>query len=392
MRPSAGTLFSKASTKPPSKLFVINLWRVTLSIAVLVGFASCGVQTSNDFEPVNTLEVVSDETTETGVLPLSLVEVARLEQPVDAASRLSDPAVYFVARAGTVHRFVDSVLESEPVLDISDLTEGQGERGLLGLAFSRDGSTAFINYTNLDGDTTVASLSVGTTGKFARESLKTILVIDQPYANHNAGDIVVEPSGMILLPMGDGGSADDPLRVSLDDSSPLGKVLRVDPRDGSYEILARGLRNPWRVDLYQDRLWLADVGQGEFEEVSVLGGLSKITDTAQVIDFGWSAFEANKVFNKDQKSSSHTPPLVSYKHGDNGCSISGGAVATAGSLRNRFVFADYCSGRLWSIATDESAPQMKLHFDDLDSPSAVVRANEKLFVLSLSGTIWQIRN
>ena len=392
MRPSAGTLFSKASTKPPSKLFVINLWRVTLSIAVLVGFASCGVQTSNDFEPVSTLEVVSDETTETGVLPLSLVEVARLEQLVDAASRLSDPAVYFVARAGTVHRFVDSVLESEPVLDISDLTEGQGERGLLGLAFSRDGSTAFINYTNLDGDTTVASLSVGTTGKFARESLKTILVIDQPYANHNAGDIVVEPSGMILLPKGDGGSADDPLRVSLDDSSPLGKVLRVDPRDGSYEILARGLRNPWRVDLYQDRLWLADVGQGEFEEVSVLGGLSKITDTAQVIDFGWSAFEANKVFNKDQKSSSHTPPLVSYKHGDNGCSISGGAVATAGSLRNRFVFADYCSGRLWSIATDESAPQMKLHFDDLDSPSAVVRANEKLFVLSLSGTIWQIRN
>ena len=392
MRPSAGTLFSKASTKPPSKLFVINLWRVTLSIAVLVGFTACGVQTSNDFEPVGTLEVVSDETTETGVLPLSLVEVARLEQPVDAASRLGDPAVYFVARSGTVHRFVDSVLESEPVLDISDLTEGQGERGLLGLAFSRDGSTAFINYTNLDGDTTVASLSVGTTGKFARKSLKTILVIDQPYANHNAGDIVVESSGMILLPMGDGGSADDPLRVSLDDSSPLGKVLRVDPRDGSYEILARGLRNPWRVDLYQDRLWLADVGQGEFEEVSVLGGLSKITDTAQVIDFGWSAFEANKVFNKDQKSSSHTPPLVSYKHGDNGCSISGGAVATAGSLRNRFVFADYCSGRLWSIATDESAPQMKLHFDDLDSPSAVVRANEKLFVLSLSGTIWQIRN
>ena len=392
MRPSAGTLFSKASTKPPSKLFVINLWRVTLSIAVLVGFASCGVQTSNDFEPVSTLEVVSDETTETGVLPLSLVEVARLEQPVDAASRLGDPAVYFVARGGTVHRFVDSVLESEPVLDISDLTEGQGERGLLGLAFSRDGSTAFINYTNLDGDTTIASLSVNQDGIFARDSLKTILVIDQPYANHNAGDIVVESSGMILLPMGDGGSADDPLRVSLDDSSPLGKVLRVDPRDGSYEILARGLRNPWRVDLYQDRLWLADVGQGEFEEVSVLGGLSKITDTAQVIDFGWSAFEANKVFNKDQKSSSHTPPLVSYKHGDNGCSISGGAVATAGSLRNRFVFADYCSGRLSSIATDESAPQMKLHFDDLDSPSAVVRANEKLFVLSLSGTIWQIRN
>jgi hypothetical protein len=373
-------------------LIFSSLWRTTLTGALLVGVASCGAQTSNEVEIVGTSVVVSDETTETGALNSSLVEVAILDQPVDAASRFGDPAVYFVARGGTIHKFVESGLESAPVLDISDLTEGQGERGLLGLAFSTDGLTAFINYTSLGGDTTVASLSVGASGEFSRESLKTILVIDQPFANHNAGDIVVEPSGMILVPMGDGGSADDPLRVSLDDSSPLGKVLRVDPSDGSYTILARGLRNPWRVDLYDDRLWLADVGQGEFEEVSVLNGLSKIASEAQIVDFGWSAYEANKVFNKDQTSSSHTPPVVSYKHGDNGCSMSGGAVATAGSLRNRFVFADYCSGRLWSIATDESAPQMTLHFDDLDSPSAVVRANENLYVLSLSGTIWQLRN
>ena len=359
---------------------------------MLVGFASCGAQTSSEVETVITLNAVTDEIIETSELSLSLVEVARLEQPVDAASRLGDPAVYFVARGGTVHRFVDAVLENEPVLDISDLTEGQGERGLLGLAFSRDGSTAFINYTNLDGDTTIASLSVNRDGIFARESLKIILVIDQPFANHNAGDIVVEPSGMILVPMGDGGSADDPLRVSLDDSSPLGKVLRVDPRNGSFTILARGLRNPWRVDLYQDRLWLADVGQSDFEEVSVLDGLTKITSTSQIVDFGWSAYEANDRFNKDQTSATHRPPVIAYQHGDDGCSISGGAVAVSGSLLNRYVFADYCSGRLWSIATDESAPQMTLHFDDLDSPSAVVRANETLFVLSLSGTIWQIRN
>ena len=368
-----------------------SLWRTTLTIALIVGVASCGAQTSNEVETVGTLEVVSDQSTETGALALSLVEVSKLDQPVDAETRFGDPAVYFVARGGTVHKFLDTGLESELVLDISDLTEGEGERGLLGLAFSTDGLTAFINYTSLDGDTTISSLGVSATGKFARKTLKTILVIDQPFKNHNAGDIVVEPSGMLIVPMGDGGSADDPLRVSLDDSSPLGKVLRVDPSNGSYTILARGLRNPWRVDLYDDRLWLADVGQGEFEEVSVLDGLSKMANTSQIIDFGWSAFEANKVFNKDQTSSSHTPPLVSYKHGDNGCSISGGAVATAGSLRNRFVFADYCSGRLWSIATDESAPQMTLHFDGLDSPSAVVRANENLYVLSLSGTIWQLR-
>ena len=369
---------------------MINLWRVTLSIALLVSLASCGAQPSNQVEPITTLEAVSDKTIESG--ELSLVEVAKLNQPVDAASRSGDKAIYFVARGGTVHRFIDEAIQSEPVLDISDLTEGKGERGLLGLAFSNDGATAFINYTNRDGDTTIASLGVNRDGIFARESLKTILVIDQPYPNHNAGDIVIEPSGMLLVPMGDGGSADDPLRVALDDSSPLGKVLLVDPRDGSYTILARGLRNPWRVDLYDNRLWLADVGQGKFEEVSVLNDLTKITSTSQIVDFGWSAYEANDRFNKDQTSAAHRPPVISYQHGDDGCSISGGAVAVSGSLRNRYVFADYCSGRLWSIATNESAPQMKQHFDDLDSPSAVVRANGTIFVLSLSGAIWQIRN
>ncbi len=380
----------KASTKPPNRLFVIGLWRVTHCVALLASLASCGAQQSNQVEPITTLKAVSDKTIESG--ELSLVEVAKLNQPVDAASRSGDKAIYFVARGGTVHRFIDEAIQSEPVLDISDLTEGKGERGLLGLAFSKDGSTAFINYTNRDGDTTVASLSVSAIGEFTRESLKTILVIDQPFANHNAGDIVVEPSGMILLPMGDGGSADDPLRVSLDDSSPLGKVLRVDPSNGSYTILARGLRNPWRTDLYEGRLWLADVGQGEFEEVSVLDDLTKIISTSQIVDFGWSAYEASDRFNKDQTSAAHRPPVISYQHGDDGCSISGGAVAVSGSLRNRYVFADYCSGRLWSIATDESAPQMKRHFDDLDKPSAVVRANGTIFVLSLSGAIWQIRN
>ena len=357
---------------------------------MLFGVASCGAQSSSQSETNTTLEITSTDAVEIG--ELSLVEVAKLDQPVDAASRLDEDATYFVSRIGKIFRFTNDTIESKPVLDITDLTEGQGERGLLGLAFSLDGATAYINYTNQNGDTTIASVGVARDGMFARETLNTILVIEQPFKNHNAGDIVVEPSGMLLVPMGDGGSADDPLRVSLDDSSPLGKVLRVNPRDGSYTILARGLRNPWRVDLYDDRLWLADVGQGEFEEVSVLDDVSKLVGESKIIDFGWSAYEANKVFNKDQTSSSHTPPLVSYKHGDNGCSISGGAVATAGSLRNRFVFADYCSGRLWSIATDESAPQMTLHFDGLDSPSAVVRANENLYVLSLSGTIWQLRS
>jgi hypothetical protein len=200
--------------------------------------------------------------------------------------------------------------------------------------------------------------------------------------------------------MGDGGSADDPLRVSLDDRSLLGKVVRLDPLDGSTRVLAKGLRNPWRVDLFDDRLWLADVGQNKWEEVSVLErvsqrvgtrlGESTSTAASDVVDFGWSAYEANMRFNDDQSSPNHVLPVVAYEHGDDGCSVSGGAVATRGSLKGRYVFADYCSGRVWSIATDVASPQMQLHFDGLDTPAAVVRAGEELFVLSLGGTIWRI--
>ena len=277
------------------------------------------------------------------------------------------------------------------MLDISDLTYGEGERGLLGLAFSPDGSTAYINYTDLNNDTTIALISIDKDGRFLRETLSTILIIKQPFENHNAGDIVVEPSGTLLVPMGDGGSRDDPLRVSLDDASPLGKVLRVNPSDGSYTILARGLRNPWRVDLYDDRLWLADVGQNNFEEVSVLNGVQQLTGGSEIVDFGWSAYEANDRFNTDQTSAAHVPPVIAYQHGDDGCSISGGAVAETGSLINRFVFGDYCSGKVWSIPINETSPKATLHFDDIDSPSAIVRANKNLFVLSLKGDIWQIR-
>ena len=408
--PVTSAMFGTASGRVFGTAFGSTLGRIALAVATtalaLVALVACGAQPVGAPAPV-----AGDPLNESGssedVSTISMLEVATLDQPVDAASRTGDDAVYFVSRTGTIHRLVNGAFESTAVLDISDLTEGEGEQGLLGLAFSNDGATAFVNYTDTSGDTTIASLSVDAGGMFDRASLRTLLTIEQPYRNHNAGDLVVEPSGTLLVPMGDGGSADDPLRVSLDDSSLLGKVLRIDPRDGAVTMLAKGLRNPWRVDLFDDRLWLADVGQNTWEEVSVLEGVSKRIgvplETASsastpansptpssIIDFGWSAYEANDRFNSDQSSPDHTGPVVAYRHGDDGCSVSGGAVATNGALRNRYVFADYCSGRVWSIATDTAAPTMVLHFENIDTPSAVVRANDEVFILSLSGTIWKL--
>ncbi|MFM8992784.1 MAG: PQQ-dependent sugar dehydrogenase, partial [Actinomycetota bacterium] len=295
--------------------------RASLALVVVLGaLAACGPQRAGVPSPSANGDSTS-ETVDAGERPetvqpvasgaaefasLSLVAVGSLEQPVDVAARPGDDAIYFVSVMGTIHRFTSAGFDTTPVLDISDLTDGNGERGLLGLAFSNDGTTAYVNYTNLDGHNTIASLRVNAVGQFDRATLRTLLVIEQPFRNHNAGDIVVEPSGMLLVPMGDGGSADDPQRLSLDDKSMLGKILRVDPRDGTVRVLAKGLRNPWRIDLFEDRLWLADVGQNQWEEVSVLddvsrrvgeafgnatgGGAADASAPVDVVDFGWSAY------------------------------------------------------------------------------------------------------
>ena len=356
--------------------------RVAVASVAIVVLAACGAAP----DPV-AVDRPHSASSDAGVGVPELVWVTDVDEPVDAASRAGDRAVYLVSRDGRILRLVGDVLDERPVLDVSDLTAGGGERGLLGLAFSPDGSTAYLNYTDLSGDTVVASVGVGPSGAFDRASLRTLLTIGQPYRNHNGGDLVVESSGTVLVATGDGGSADDPLRAALDESSPLGKVLRLDPVTGAVVQVAKGLRNPWRIDLHDDRLWLADVGQNQWEEVSVLDRVSGVT---KPVDFGWSAWEANERFNEDQSSPAHVRPVVAYRHGDDGCSISGGAVAVTGSLAGEYVFADYCSGRVWSIATDVPSPAMVRRFDGVDSPVAVVRVHDDLYVLSLAGPVWRI--
>jgi glucose/arabinose dehydrogenase len=364
---------------------MITFMRVA-SLSVLLMMSSCGSRADEQSALGSSGTSLTNASVTSGE-SISLVAITNIDQPVDAAMRFDDPALYIASRLGVVYR-VASGESALPVFDITNRTTGSGERGLLGLAFAPDGSKAYLNYTDLAGDTKIVQVDVSSDGIFVQSSLTVLLSISQPYANHNAGDIVVESSGTLLVATGDGGSAGDPLRVALSSDSLLGKVLRIDPITFRVSILAKGLRNPWRVDLYKDQLWLADVGQNKYEEINVLENVEKITGPQ---DFGWSAYEGYSLYNKDQSSPGHLPPRLSYEHGEDGCSISGGAVASEGSLLNRYVFADYCSGRVWSVATDEPNPVKVMHFDKVDNPVAVVRAGNKLLVLSLSGTVWQIK-
>lgn len=368
---------------------------VTLAVALSALTAACGPDRAGDSglppgatfadgtaapESTSPAGTASDpsttqpvEATEVGPDTISLTRVTTdLVKPVDIASRSGDPTLYVVEQGGTVVPVtVDAAGEGQvgaPVLDIADMVSTGNEQGLLAVEFHPSQPYAYANYTDLDGHTQVVEFEiddVGGTATFDRASRRVLLTVQQPYPNHNGGDLVFDAAGMLLVALGDGGAGGDPDRVALDMGSMLGKILRIDPRPatgGPYgvpadnpfaatpgalpEIWSAGLRNPWRIDLdpATGELWVADVGQGDWEEVTVV-------DTGRGVNFGWSAFEGSRPFNGDQDGSGATPPAFEYRHGDDGCSVSGGAVLRpdGNSGDGWFVFSDYCSGRVWAM-------------------------------------------
>ena len=260
------------------------------------------------------------------------------------------------------------------VLDVDDLTDSGGEQGLLGLAFHPDGTKAYINFTDNNGDTNVAELAVGADGVFDRDSLRTVLLVEQPYDNHNGGDLAFGPDGMLYIGLGDGGAGGDPERRALNMAELLGKMLRIDPAtpsgDLGYtipadnpfvgtegargEIWSVGLRNPWRYSFDPDTgdLWIADVGQGSIEEINVAPATDGV-NAGRGSNFGWSAFEGSQPFNDDVTAEDHAAPIFEYDHSGGRCSISGGVRARgdgAGPLAGWYVYADYCTGEVMAIS------------------------------------------
>jgi glucose/arabinose dehydrogenase len=251
---------------------------------------------------------------------------------------------------------------------------GGNEQGLLGLAFDPDGALAYVNYTDTNGDTQIVEYAVSEDGTFDPASARVVITIDQPYANHNGGDLTFGPDGFLYIGMGDGGAAYDPERRALNVTQLLGKILRIDPAaangqpytippDNPFvdvpgartEIWSVGVRNPWRFnfDPATGDLWIADVGQNAWEEVDVAPASQ---GAGRGVNFGWSAMEGTHVANTDQSTEGATLPIFEYPHGDDGCSISGGSVyrgTTIASLVGWYVFGDYCSGKVWALqATD----------------------------------------
>jgi glucose/arabinose dehydrogenase len=302
--------------------------------------------------------------------------VGGLEAPVFVAGAGDGSGRLFVVeQPGRIRIVRDGKLAQRPFLDISDRVGCCGERGLLGLAFPPGGGTAFfVDYTDRDGSTVVSRFQVSDDPDLAEPTSESIVLrIPQPYANHNGGMIAFGPDGDLYIGMGDGGSGGDPHGNGQDLSVRLGKLLRIDVRasmgepyvvpsdnpfvgiDGSApEIWALGLRNPWRFsfDRVTGDLWIGDVGQGAWEEV----------DRARAADgggrganFGWNRMEGSHCYPSGKTCAlpGLALPIAEYGH-DQGCAVTGGYVyrgTAQPALVGVYVYGDYCSGRLWGLAS-----------------------------------------
>lgn len=363
----------------------------------------------------------------------NLVEVATgLSSPIYATTDpTNNTRVFIVERGGQIKIVLNGTLQATPFLDVSAvLTPSSGsvviggttytvsrysEQGLLGLAFAPDYATSgtfYVNfvarrYMTIPSPPSSADYSFGCSGtsctlydlgrtvvaKMQRDpanpnrallqtvtdlsQIDAILKVDQPFTNHNGGNIQFGPDGFMYIGMGDGGSGNDPGNRALNPALLFGKMLRIDPsgddfpadpdRDyripagnpyasggGAPEVWARGLRNPWRwsFDRLTGDLWIGDVGQDLWEEVDVVPG-----NGGPGRNYGWRVREGLRVTGLSAGSfdvSSLTDPVYVYPHDGTtlgGYAVTGGYVYRGKAIpawRGRYFFADYVSRRVWS--------------------------------------------
>jgi glucose/arabinose dehydrogenase len=319
---------------------------------------------------------------------IALHKVGQFDKPVLAISVPGTDQVAVVEQPGTI-RVVDHmtcaardncpravVKTGAVVLDLTKQLSHGNEQGLLGLAFHPDWPTdprIFIDFTDAKGTTHVEAWTMaGPTARAVKQ--QTLLEIPQPFANHNGGNVLFGPDGLLYIGMGDGGDGGDPGDRAQSPGELLGKLLRIDVdgdsakgytipegnlAGGAPEVWALGLRNPWRYsfDSQTGALWIGDVGQEQYEEVDAITKAGLATDGTDNPNFGWRLREGFSGYDDSGKTGPGvmTGPVLDYSHEDAGCSISGGIVyrgAQLPELRGYYLFADYCSDQLRLVRAD----------------------------------------
>ena len=321
--------------------------------------------------------------------------------------------LFIVEQVGRIRLLVDGELREDAFLDLSEAVSCCNERGLLGLAFHpayADNGRFFVDYTDDAGDTVVEEYRAASPERADPVAVRRFFLIDQPFANHNGGMLVFGPDGLLYVGMGDGGGAGDPMNHAQDLDSKLGKLLRIDvdrypePPPGNLpgadpDVWAYGLRNPWRFsfDRANGDLYIGDVGQDRFEEID----FAAAGEGGQ--NYGWPITEGRHCYRPAEgcEMAGLTLPLLEYGR-DLGCSVTGGYVyrgAAIPELVGHYLFGDYCSNRIWSVATGAEAADPVERTDDLESASLVSGLSSfgedaagELYVVSLAGRVFRIES
>jgi glucose/arabinose dehydrogenase len=338
---------------------------------------------------------------------VALEEIGNFEEPVYVAQPESDPShLYVVERCGRIVRVSSEGGDGRAFLDLSGSITCEGsEQGLLSVAFAPDYETSGLMYayfTDPAGDARVVEYEAGDdAGAADPQSARELLRVEDFAPNHNGGQLQFGPDRLLYIGTGDGGGAGDPERTAQDLDSPLGKILRMDPSGGGgTQVVAYGLRNPWRFsfDRASGDLWTGDVGQDSLEEVDAASA-ARVAALRPDINFGWSAFEGTERFNEDQDAPGARPPVLEYALEESNCAVTGGYVVRdrgVPSLLGRYVYGDYCAGEIRSFsarpalrggeARDDSAAG--LHVPALSSFGEDAAGH--VYAVSLEGPVYRL--
>ena len=341
--------------------------------------------------------------------------VSGLSAPLYLTAPPGDPRLFIVEKTGAIRIVKDALLLPDAFLDLSSKVSNGGEQGLLGLAFYPDYATTrrfIVHYTDVAGNTVVSRFQTSDDPDRADPaSEQVILTQAQPFSNHNGGQILFGPDGFLYLGLGDGGSAGDPDNRGQDLSDLLGSILRIDVRNGdpytipadnpfaqsaAPEIWSYGLRNPWRFsfDRATGDLYIADVGQNQWEEVNVA---VSSTGAGRGANYGWSIMEGSHCFRESGcDQAGLTLPTLEYDHAA-GCSITGGYVyrgSAVPALQGHYFYGDYCQGWVRSFRYSDGAVAFPTSWPSLAPGGPILSFGEdaagELYVLEQGGRVLRV--
>ncbi len=413
---------SRASTRG------VGVGVVVVAVALALVPAACGDDADSGGTGTTTTAATTAPVGEGALADVRLAteEVAKVDTPTALVARPGTNDLYVAEQGGVVRRIeVTEDADGErterliraPVLDLSDRVVSGGEQGLLGLAFSTDGRELYTYATiEPDGANWLGAFDLGDGTTADPDEGRDLLEVADEFPNHNAGQLALGPDGFLYVALGDGGSGGDPRGHGQDTSELLGSILRIDPAGGTGprpyaipsgnpfedgggrpEIWLYGVRNPWRFsfDRANGDLWVADVGQGEWEEVDHLPATDG-SSAGRGANLGWNRMEGSHPYEGGTNPDGGVLPVFEYDHGEGGCAVVGGYVYRGQAIPDlvgAYLFTDYCQTGLAALTLDDAGALSATRSFDL--PVSQVQsfgedADGEVYVLLASGEVLRL--